>query len=87
MRSTFLSLTVLAVCAMPLSGCFNNPMLKKERPGTMSAWSSPEFASVQTAPSEPLDPALLKPSATTFHLGPGTRLNSRSSENRRPAPR
>jgi len=71
--SKSLSLTVLSAFVTTLSGCFNNPMLKMERPGTMSAYS-PEFASVQVAPNEPLDPALLKQSATTFRLGPGDQV-------------
>jgi polysaccharide export outer membrane protein len=71
--SSLVSLTALAVGVLPLAGCFNNPMIKAP-PGTMSAYA-PEFASVKAAPSEPLDPALLKPTTTAFHLGPGDQLD------------
>ena len=35
----------------------------------------PAFAVVQPAPTEPLDPALLRPAATAFRLGPGDQLD------------
>jgi len=70
--SSFLSLAALAAAVAPLAGCFNNPMLKL--PPTSPTAYAPGFATAQAAPSEPLDPALLKPSTTVFHLGPGDQL-------------
>ncbi|HWA10521.1 MAG TPA: polysaccharide biosynthesis/export family protein [Opitutaceae bacterium] len=69
-----LFLPILAAAfAVAGTGCFNNPM-PVARPATFTALGT-ESAALQTAPVAPLDPALLRPTDTVFHLGPGDQLD------------
>jgi len=76
MRSSrCLVLAALGLVAVPLAGCFNNPIPKMGLGARVVSAYSPEFASAEAAPAAPLDPVLLKPSATIFRLGPGDQLD------------
>ena len=63
----------VASSALFLSGCFNNPMPQAKSPmAAMMAGARP--AVLEPAPAPRLDPALLKPGDTVFHVGPGDEL-------------
>src|SRR5437763_611587 len=67
--------TVLALIAFTIffSGCENIPLPSAH--AGLPAVPVAAFAVVQSAPIEPLDPALLRPAETVFRLGPGDQLD------------
>jgi polysaccharide export outer membrane protein len=69
----FLSALTPVVLVLLFSGCetYPQPNARDAAPAT----SVPAFAVVQAAPTESLDPALLRPGDTAFHLGPGDQLD------------
>ncbi len=71
-RSTAPSLVAL-VALFAVTGCEHLP-LPTARTGTPTP-SVAAFPALTTAPVEPLDPALLRPSETIFRLGPGDQLD------------
>jgi polysaccharide export outer membrane protein len=66
----FTRLTLTAACAALLAGCESNKL-----PVAREGIPAPEVASLDTAPAEAIDPALLQPSSNEFRIGPGDQLH------------
>jgi len=62
-----------AVFAVSFAGCVK--IFRYPPPTRAPRDPGPAFATVQAAPTEPLDPALLLPGETVFRLGPGDQLD------------
>jgi polysaccharide export outer membrane protein len=62
-------LPVLVAGLALLSGCDNVPL-----PVATQGMPAPEMADMTAPAAAPLDPALLQPATTDFHIGPGDRL-------------
>ena len=73
LRRASLRLASLTALAGIFTGCENLPLPTAR--GGLPAESVAAFATVQPAPTEPLNPALLQPGEAPFRVGPGDQLD------------